>query len=212
MLLFGKWWYVYFDDFLFCKYFYSFVYPLLIQSKNPCFAKLFIKMTKDDAPYKPHLELSFVLLFVFSNRIIVCLLSSVFLPRLTISLSFCTIFPSYPGLTVLSLSNERYAFRSLCSSVFALHCSQYYLFYQKLNCVTPSFSLQCSVSACLLLLEAQLGKWTATDEAHSLSTALEGINHDSVSALMRIQRSLLEIQPSGASDSSWSDSCLRQDT
>lgn len=105
----------------------------------------------------------------------------------------------------------------LCSFSFRVQYSQYCLFYQQLNCVAPSslslsFCLKCSVSACLLLLEAQIGNWIATDEAPSLSAVLEGINHDSVSALMRIQRFLLEIEPSGVSDSSHTDSSLGQDT
>lgn len=59
---------------------------------------------------------------------------------------------------------------------------------------------------------SQSGKLTATDEAPGLSAVLEGINHYSVSALMRIQRCLLEIKPSGVSYPSCADSSLRQDT
>lgn len=79
---------------------------------------------------------------------------------------------------------------------------------------TLSFSVSVSLhlSACLFLLGAQPGKWTATDEAPCLSAVLEGINHNSVSALMRIQRFLLEIEPSGVSDSSCTDSSLGRDT
>lgn len=57
------------------------------------------------------------------------------------------------GLKVRSLLNEKLCQQSVTRFVLPplqYNCSQYCLFYQQLNCVTPSFfSLQCSISACL---------------------------------------------------------------
>lgn len=120
----------------------------------------------------------------------------------------------WAGLTVLPLLNERFTTGSLTLFVFPP------LQYAPLNIVcftssktaSSSLCLYRSISACLFLLGAQPSKWTATDEAPCLSAVLEGINHNSVSALMRFQRCLFEIEPSGASDQSFTDSSLRQET
>lgn len=114
--------------------------------------------------------------------------------HLSLSLSRAT---SSPGLTVLPLLNERFANRSLtlfvlpplqCTALnilFVLPAAKlHYTFFFLFVCIAPSPPV-------CFLLGAQPGEWTATDEAPCLSAMLEGINHNSVSALMRIQRCLL---------------------
>lgn len=108
-----------------------------------------------------------------------------------------------------------------CRSLFF----PFYLTLLSVLFVLPAAELQCTslVSLCLYIAPSppvcrcsrapsQSGKRRATDEAPGLSAVLEGINHYSVSALMRIQRCLLEIEPSGVSYPSFTDSSPGQDT
>lgn len=140
-------------------------------------------------------------------------------PALCLSFSFnstlsCLLHWVFELVSQYTLcSNERFTNRSLslCFSFFTVHFFQILfvlpaakqLLYLSV-CIAPSLAVCFS-------LGAQPGKWTATDEAPCLSAALEGINHNSVSALMRFQRCLFEIEPSGASDQSCTDSTSRQE-